>query len=177
MSAVQIQGNASGTGTLTIAAPNTNTNQTLTLPDLTGTLSVNGPAFSAYANAVQTFTTATSTKVLFQTEEFDTNNNFSSSRFTPTIAGYYQVNACIYFSAMSTLYGFIIIQKNGVDYKYGSTLVGTAAGCFAIVSTLVYMNGTTDYLETFASQSTGVNQNSNNGIALTWFNGAMVRGA
>jgi len=37
MSAVQVQGNASGTGTLTIAAPNTNTNRTLTLPNNTGT--------------------------------------------------------------------------------------------------------------------------------------------
>jgi len=42
MSAVQIQGNASGTGTLTIAAPNTNTNRTLTLPDETGTFVTSG---------------------------------------------------------------------------------------------------------------------------------------
>jgi len=38
MSAVQIQGSASGAGTLTIAAPITATNRTLTLPDATGTL-------------------------------------------------------------------------------------------------------------------------------------------
>ena len=38
MSAVQIQGNASGTGTLTLAAPNTNSNYTLTLPQATTTL-------------------------------------------------------------------------------------------------------------------------------------------
>jgi len=42
MSAVQIQGNASGTGTLTIAAPNTNTNRTLTLPDEGGTFVTSG---------------------------------------------------------------------------------------------------------------------------------------
>lgn len=42
MSAVQIQGNASGTGTLTVAAPNTNTNRTLTLPDETGTFVTSG---------------------------------------------------------------------------------------------------------------------------------------
>jgi hypothetical protein len=44
MSAVQVQGNASGTGTLTIAAPNTNTNRTLTLPDNTGTFITTGRA-------------------------------------------------------------------------------------------------------------------------------------
>ena len=37
MSAISLQGNASGTGTLTVAAPSTNTNRTLTLPDVTGT--------------------------------------------------------------------------------------------------------------------------------------------
>jgi len=42
MSQVAISGNASGTGTLTIAAPNTNSNRTLTLPDGTGTFTVNG---------------------------------------------------------------------------------------------------------------------------------------
>ena len=44
---------------------------------------VNGPAFSAYAAAIlQTIPNATLTKVLFQTEEFDTNSNYASSRFT-----------------------------------------------------------------------------------------------
>jgi len=50
MSAVQIQGNASGTGTLTIAAPNTNTNQTLTLPDQTGTLIAGTSGVAGEAN-------------------------------------------------------------------------------------------------------------------------------
>jgi hypothetical protein len=50
MSAVQIQGNASGTGTLTIAAPNTNTNQTLTLPDQTGTLLTGSGAIGVNAS-------------------------------------------------------------------------------------------------------------------------------
>ena len=42
MSLVKVSGNASGTGTLTIAAPNTNSDRTLTLPDGTGTFTVNG---------------------------------------------------------------------------------------------------------------------------------------
>ena len=40
MSLVAISGNPSGTGTLTIAAPNTNSNFTLTLPTVTGTMSI-----------------------------------------------------------------------------------------------------------------------------------------
>ena len=44
MSQVKIQGNASGTGAFTIAAPNSNTDRTLTLPDATGTIAVQGGA-------------------------------------------------------------------------------------------------------------------------------------
>jgi len=40
MAKVKIQGHASGTGILTVTAPNTSTDRTITLPDATGTLSV-----------------------------------------------------------------------------------------------------------------------------------------
>ena len=60
MSAVQIQGNASGTGTLTIAAPNTNTNRTLTLPDGTGTFTVAGVNSNIVAGTAVASTTGTS---------------------------------------------------------------------------------------------------------------------
>jgi hypothetical protein len=42
MSSIKLESNASGTGTLTVASPNTNTDRTLTLPDGTGTVAVNG---------------------------------------------------------------------------------------------------------------------------------------
>ncbi len=60
MSAVQIQGNASGTGTLTVAAPSTNTNRTLTLPDGTGTFSVAGVNSNIVAGTAVGSTSGTS---------------------------------------------------------------------------------------------------------------------
>ena len=42
MAKVKIQGHASGTGILTVTAPNTSTDRTITLPDSTDTLAVNG---------------------------------------------------------------------------------------------------------------------------------------
>jgi hypothetical protein len=48
MSAIKVQGNASGTGTHTIQSANTNSNRTATLPDADGTLIV--------ADAANTFT-------------------------------------------------------------------------------------------------------------------------
>jgi uncharacterized protein (AIM24 family) len=46
MSLLAVQGGATGTGTVTLLAPVTNTNQTLTLPDVTGTVQVSGAAIS-----------------------------------------------------------------------------------------------------------------------------------
>ena len=42
MSLIAMQGGATGTGTVTLLAPITNTNQTLTLPDATGTVALQG---------------------------------------------------------------------------------------------------------------------------------------
>jgi hypothetical protein len=47
---------------------------------------------------ITTITSNTFTKVQINTEEFDTNSNFDSTtnyRFTPTVAGYYQVNGSV----------------------------------------------------------------------------------
>ena len=92
MSSVVISGNTSGAVTLTV--PDVAGTNTATLPASTGTVMVSGnmPAFSAYLSAGQSINSSEYTKVLFNTELFDTNNNFASSRFTPTVAGYYQVN-------------------------------------------------------------------------------------
>jgi hypothetical protein len=172
MSAVQIQGNASGTGTLTIAAPNTNTNQTLTLPDQTGTFMVNGPAFSAYQSSAQTIATNTTTKVTFDTEEFDTNSNFASSRFTPTVAGYYQINTFVSWGTPTWGDGYLF--KNGssfkqIFYSYSASVSGVNG------STLIYLNGSSDYVEIYLRF--GVGQVLAASSTSTWFQGVLVRGA
>jgi hypothetical protein len=141
----------------------------------------NGPAFSAYADATtQTLTTATYTKILFQTEEFDTNNNFASSRFTPTVAGYYQITSQLLFPALAGLTCLVAIYKNGVDFKEGTrTAIAATASGGVFVSALVYCNGSTDYIEIYGQQSSGTNQNlaGTNNQFLNYFQGVLVRGA
>jgi hypothetical protein len=178
MSLVAISGNVSGTGTLTIAAPNTNSNFTLTLPTTTATLNVNGPAFSAYAGSSTTLTNSADTKVLFDTEEFDTNSNFASSRFTPTVAGYYQINAAVRIQSVAagnTLY--ITIYKNGSAYKLGNLFIQSSADPIFLATSLVYMNGSTDYVEIYAFQNSGSTKTTQAASGTTYFNGAMIRGA
>jgi hypothetical protein len=151
---------------------------------VSGKQAVNGPAFSAYANASgQTITSGSQQKVLFQTEEFDTNNNYASSRFTPTVEGYYQLNAEVRLDGASgTGEMMIILYKNGSEYKRGTNQQGTqiATNFWAMqVSSLVYANGTSDYFEIYIQQGSGgsVTVTAVNNPAITWFNGCMLRGA
>lgn len=131
-----------------------------------------GPAFSAWASANQTFSASGETKVNFDTELWDTNNNFASSRFTPTVAGYYQINACV-SAALTT--GYVFIAKNGAVYNRGFQ-TQSAVVSFT-VSSIVYCNGTTDYIEIYLGNQTGSSTTVNNLATLTWFNGALVRAA
>lgn len=143
-----------------------------------------GPAFSAYANnTLQNITSGSQQKVLFQVEEFDTNNNYADSRFTPTVAGYYQLNAEVRLDgSFSTGETMIVVWKNGSEYKRGWNASGvnwaTNFGAMT-VSTLVYANGTTDYFEIYVQQTSGstMTVTAVNAQNITWFNGAMVRGA
>ena len=138
---------STGGGSITINEPTTASNFTQTLPASTGTVMVSGnmPAFSAYLSANQTVTTSTFVKVLLDAENFDTNNNFSSSRFTPTIAGYYQISAGLRVPTVST--PICVIYKNGSAYARGSYLA--TDGYNSVASALVYCNGSTDYIELY----------------------------
>jgi hypothetical protein len=163
MSKIALEGNASGTGTFTLASPNSSTDRTLTLPDNTGTIITTastfagtGPAFSAYANNAQSIANGTFTKLQVDTELFDTASCFDSTtnyRFTPNVAGYYQVTAA-WYAATSSGSVYSTIYKNGSAYQStGNTFV--ALGQILGVNSLVYLNGSTDYIEFYVFQSQG----------------------
>lgn len=191
MSQIKLAPDASGTGIFTIASPNSSTNRTLTLPDNTGTVITTGstfagtgPAFNVWKNSGQNITTDTWTKCTFDNEDFDTNNNFASSTFTPTVAGYYQVNATANLSntTNNASSNRVAIYKNGSVYKAvwwnaasGNLYINDTLQC---VSTVVYMNGTTDYLEVYCFETAGgTPQIVGNADKRTSFSGALVRSA
>lgn len=183
MSKISLTPNASGTGNFTIASPNSNTDRTLTLPDNTGTIITTastfggtGPAFSAYQSSAQSLTANTLTKLQLQTEEFDTANCFDNAtnfRFTPNVAGYYQVSGAYTCSAFRT-YQVVHIYKNGSAFKTSQAGNGTT-GIGASISALIYLNGSTDYLELYGFS--GVTQNTTNSQTDTWFQAVLVRAA
>ena len=135
-----------------------------------------GPAFSAYANAATSLTNGAFTKISFQVEDYDTNNNFASSRFTPTVAGYYQISAASNVSGGTTAELSIAVYKNGAGHRQGSDFITAGSQYAQSISTLVYCNGSTDFIEIYlyiatAGKLTGTGDNS------VWFNGAMIRSA
>ena len=187
--------NSSGGGSITLQEPSTASNRTLTLPDNTGNLissadsgtitqgmlasgvAGNGPAFSAYCSSATTLGSKVFTKVLFQTEDFDTNNNFASSRFTPTVAGYYQIN-CLVTSGTASSAAFyqVSIYKNGSAFKNGQ--ISALSGPYGVsASSIIYLNGSTDYVEVYVYQDTAGTATTTAVQETTYFNGAMVRAA
>jgi hypothetical protein len=137
-----------------------------------------GPAFSAYASAATSVPNGGFTKILFDTEEFDTNNNFSSSRFQPTIAGYYQIESGVVWESAVTGVGLININKNGTQFKRGTTLTFFAGiNSSSNVVALVYMNGSTDYVEIYGFQNTGNTISTFTGSEYVFFQGVLVRAA
>jgi hypothetical protein len=148
------------------------------------------PTFSAYYNTSQTISRQTMTKIQYNVEDWDTNNNYDNAtnyRFTPTVAGYYQISCRLQLNGAtnSTTESFIVIYKNGSGYKrmisFGST-VNAQDSMYASPggSVLVYCNGTTDYIEAYvyydsATLSTRGTQAGDS--SLNFFQGILVKAA
>ena len=183
MASLVLNGNTSGS--VTISSPAVSGTTTLTLPTTSGTVltsastQVTGSTFSASMSATQTITTSTFTKVNFNTEAWDTNSNYDTStyRFTPTVAGYYQVSCSIDAGASTGASRVLAsIYKNGSAYRYGVNLGTVAGNSFSSVcSSIVYMNGSTDYIECYGYiiATTAIISPSGG----TWFDACLVRSA
>jgi hypothetical protein len=172
----------STSGAVTIAAPAVAGTNTLTLPAATGTVSITGPTFSAYQSSTQNLSSATNTLINLQTESWDTGSFFNNTgstvggvpayAFLPTVAGYYQVNGGIRAGASTTeIIAFIF--KNGSNVAYGSNI--TANGLQSTVSTIVFLNGTTDYIQLYGFVGSG--QILNASESTVYFNSCYLRGA
>ena len=136
--------------------------------------SQNMPTCNYYQSSPQTLVANTATKITLTSNIWDTTSGmFSSSRFTPTIGGYYQVNAAFQVSAAFTG-GGAYIYKNGSVYSYGpaTSSASVISGTFT-VSCLVYLNGSTDYIEFYGL--IGIGQALSASAATTFMQIAMVR--
>ena len=131
------------------------------------------PACSVYQTATQPILKNVPTKILFNTVEFDTTGafNVANSRFQPKVAGYYQISCGCGVNAGSVK-NYTSLFKNGVEYRRSTT---SSDGGNTRLSTLVSLNGTTDYVEGFVTVSQ--NFSTVTGVILTSFSAVFVQPA
>jgi len=121
----------------------------------------NTPAFYASKSAGQTITTGTQTKITFPDETFDTDNCYSTvdSRFTPNVSGKYFVGANVRWDtdvdidiADTSIYknGNLFFAGSFSNIRYNNWFIGT----------VVTLNGTTDYVEIYSQQHSGVSRDT-----------------
>lgn len=160
MSSVVIAGDTSGS--ITLNAPAIAGTTTLTLPSTSGTVLTTantfgagtGPAFSATLSSTQNVTAATFTKAVLSNELFDTANCFDPTtnyRFTPNVAGYYVFigNGIAQLSSGTGSIALTQIRKNGTTVAQNEITCTFSSGLSLPISTIQYMNGSTDYVELF----------------------------
>jgi len=116
----------------------------------------NTPAFYAFLNANQSAGTGADTTITLNSEAFDTDSAFDTStyRFTPQTAGKYflyaqaRIDSGTDFNMLT-----VVIRKNGSEFARGfnyNDYTNTVN-----VSTIIDMNGSSDYIDIFAMQNSG----------------------
>jgi hypothetical protein len=122
-----------------------------------------GCGFCATKSAQSVTGNGSAVKMQGNTEVWDSHgyyDNATNYRFTPLIAGKYNVSGT---ADMTSVNGscFVVIFKNGSSLA-GATQSVALSGAQSIgigVNVLVDMNGTTDYLEFYVGHNTGSSQN------------------
>lgn len=177
---------SSGGGSVTLQEPVTASNLTITVPAVSGTMLTSatpfsngtGPAFSAYLASNQSISTNTWTKVQTGTEVFDTASCFDTStyRFTPNVAGYYQVNGRITSFSNGTIVICSVYKNGSENLRLSDLRVSFTGGTSGQGSCLIYLNGTTDYIELYGNISGG-STNFEGGAPSTYFQAFLARAA
>jgi len=136
-----------------------------------------GPAFLAYRSADTAFVNGVWTKTPFNAESFDTDNCFDSTtnyRFTPNKAGYYNIQTQVRLSPNTGIWAQLRLYKNGSAVRGAIEEPSTSGKCIPI-TTLIYMNGSSDYLEVYYYiEGTGNLQGDSTNFP-TWFDGVWIR--
>ena len=188
---LQTEHNTDGThGTITVGGVAITATPTANAPaqfDAARRMNINAPAFMAYLSTDQTgITTATPTKITFQTELFDTNANYdnvTNYRFTPTVAGKYllQTAAACKGATGTTSLTVLYLYKNGEAFakvmdRYPTVVPTNTATNSSPLMCIVDANGTTDYFEIYlaVTVSTGTATFISWTSTQTWFTGIRV---
>ncbi|MBI5178811.1 MAG: hypothetical protein HZA04_06085 [Nitrospinae bacterium] len=130
------------------------------------------PSFSAYLSTDQSIPANAFTKIQFNVENWDNNNNYDNAanfRFTPTVPGKYLFVISAMYISMTVGDGTeLYIFKNGGVAKRvyaGASKDNCVIACVCILTS----NGATDYFEGYAYQSNAAAKTVQGYFANTYF--------
>lgn len=111
----------------------------------------------------QSIPNTTDTALSFTTEDIDTHGfhdtSTNNSRITPNVAGIYYIQGTVFYVANTskTIVSANIFKNAGVQAPRGRHLpvAATNGGVSVVTSMLLTANGTTDYFELAANQTSG----------------------
>jgi len=149
----------------------------VTQPKLAANVAGNGPIFSAHHTVANALAAAVYTKVIHNIEDFDTNSNYNNVTgvFTPTVAGYYLINASIQCDTTNTTHLLSIFKNNVIFFIGKYEALNEASGTYTVTG-IVNMNGTTDFVDVRCFSGAASNTLVLNGSA-TLFQGCLIRAA
>lgn len=136
------------------------------------------PIFSVHKNGTnQTgVVTATFTKLTWSTEKFDTNNDFASDKFSPTVAGKYKLfaQARIIDPADGVTFKISIYDKGGVDIGGNQIHSSHVDGLGVGIDVIVDADGSTDFYEVYVRHTHGSDRVISGPANETFFNGFKI---
>lgn len=141
-------------------------------------LSVSDYVVQGRLNADQSIPSLADTTIQF-IDDFDPQNwwNASTYRFTPTIAGYYEIKIGVWWTASTANTGQNNIQarKNNNTFMILQWERTSVNGRSVTGSKLVYLNGSSDYVDftAYTDVSQSIQYGSSNGQG-TWFSAALI---
>ena len=156
------------------------------LPAISGASLTNLPAggasagnmFRAKMNGGYNTSNNTLGEIVFQAEDFDLGGayNHTNGRFTPNITGYYFIDASLQFSNATSNYHFSSrIYKNGAEWAFNTMWNdGSNGDNNCRIASIVYVNGSSDYISIMAWQNSGGNITVNPGNG-SYFNAFFLR--
>ena len=135
------------------------------------TLANQSRARAYLTTSTQSITQSSWTKITLNAESYDEQGEFDSAtnyRFTAKKAGYYQVNAAVYYAAVDATLIYIAIYKNGASAATAAFRNPTAAGDFSsVISDVIYL-AVGDYLELYTYHTSAAAKSVQNGENFTF---------
>lgn len=133
------------------------------------------PSFSVNKGGSDQTNVGTALEIItWSTELFDTNSDFASNRFTPTVAGKYLLTVTLNFSSPADQDGLqCAIYKNGVAVHQSTIRAAKAGSESVVVTCVVDANGSSDYFEVFGADANTADT-VNGAITATFFCGCRI---